>query len=236
MKGPLGLQKGPALSLNPVTSHADVMTACATAPAEVDDHDHDHEHERHAHGVLSPITRTTRVINVLAVTLPFVGFIAAMIFFWGWGFDWVQLGIFLVMFCGTGIGVTVGFHRYFTHKSFETYRPIQFLLAVLGSMAVEGPVIKWVADHRRHHQHSDDDFDPHSPHIHGDTVLSTLRGFWHAHAGWLFQPHMKSFSRYVKDLLQDDMVRYVSQTFVFWVAMSLLIPTVLGGLLTLSWQ
>jgi stearoyl-CoA desaturase (delta-9 desaturase) len=227
------------LNLNSATPQAPLIAARAPA-SEAVEHDHElhhgHEHHHHSHGVLTPITRTTRLINVLAVTLPFVGFLATIAYFWGWGFDWVQLGIFLVMFCGTGIGVTVGFHRYFTHKSFETYRPIQFMLAVLGSMAVEGPVIKWVADHRRHHQHSDDDFDPHSPHVHGDTVLSTLRGFWHAHTGWLFQPHPKNFSRYVKDLLQDRMVRNVSQMFVFWVVMSLLIPTVLGGLLTLSWH
>ena len=207
----------------------------AVAPPLPEDHEHDHAHH-HRRAELAPISRATRIVNVLAVTLPFLGFVAAMIYFWGWGLNWIHMSVFLFLFSATGAGVTVGFHRYFTHKSFETYRPIQFLLAVFGSMAVEGPVIKWVAQHRRHHQHSDDDFDPHSPHVHGDTVLGTLQGFWHAHAGWLFQPDMKNFSRYVKDLLQDRMIRWVSQTFTYWVALGLLIPTVLGGVLTLSWS
>jgi stearoyl-CoA desaturase (delta-9 desaturase) len=228
--------EGHTLNLHHAAMNPQLVPSPAADASQPAAPDEDHDHRRHHHGVLAPITTATRIVNVLAVTLPFVGFLATIVFFWGWGFDWVQLAIFSVMFASTGIGVTVGFHRYFTHKSFETYRPIQFLLAVLGSMAVEGPVIKWVAQHRRHHQHSDDEFDPHSPHVHGDTVLSTLRGFWHAHVGWLFQPDLRNFSRYIKDHLQDRMVRYVSQTFVFWVALGLLIPTILGGLLTWSWQ
>ena len=118
--------------------------------------------------------------------MPFLGLVAAVFFLWGWGFRWVDLGLLLGMYVLTALGITVGFHRLFTHRSFETNRVVQFVLGVLGSMAVQGPLLDWVALHRRHHQHSDAPDDPHSPHHQGRGVLGLLRGLWHAHVGWIF--------------------------------------------------
>src|SRR5688500_14952499 len=128
-----------------------------------------------------------RIANLLAVVLPVLG-LGAIGFLWGWGFSWVHPGLLLGMYVLTGLGVTGGLPRLFTHRSFETGGVVRFVLAVLGSMAVQGPLLKWVAFHRRHHQHSDRHEDPHSPHHHGRGVLSLLRGLWHAHLGWVFEP------------------------------------------------
>jgi stearoyl-CoA desaturase (delta-9 desaturase) len=136
----------------------------------------------------------------------------------------------------TGLGITVGFHRFFAHRSFETNKVVQFALGVLGSMAVQAPVIKWVAQHRRHHQHSDEPGDPHSPYLQGRGVLGVLRGFWHSHLGWVFRPEVPNLARYVPDLLENGVARIVSRLFPLWVAVGLLIPTVLGGVITLSWS
>src|SRR5947199_2209275 len=146
------------------------------------------------------------------------------------------MSLLLGMYLLTGLGITVGFHRLFTHRSFETNRVMQFILAALGSMAVEGPLIKWVAMHRRHHQHSDQPGDPHSPHLHGRGILGLLRGMWHAHLGWVFDPDPPDLDRYVKDLRRCRPVRAASALSPMWVAVGLLIPTVLGGLLAGTWM
>jgi stearoyl-CoA desaturase (delta-9 desaturase) len=140
------------------------------------------------------------------------------------------------MYALTALGVTVGFHRLFTHRSFETTRPVKFIFAVLGSMALEGPVLKWVAMHRRHHQHSDGEGDPHSPHHHGEGLRGLLAGAWHAHVGWIFDPDPADLPRYAGDLARDGVVRSVSRTWVLWSAIGLVLPAVLGGLITWSWR
>jgi stearoyl-CoA desaturase (delta-9 desaturase) len=167
--------------------------------------------------------------------VPFLGLVAAVAFFWGRAFSWVELGLLLGMYGLTGLGITVGFHRLFTHRAFETNRVVQFLLAVLGSMAVQGPLLKWAALHRRHHQHSDQQEDPHSPHHQGGGLLGLLRGAWHAHLGWVFRPDPPNLSRYVKDLRGSALLRGVSALFPVWVVVGLLVPAVLGGLLTGTW-
>ena len=174
--------------------------------------------------------------NLVAIVLPFLGLVAAIVFLWGRGFSWVELGLLLGMYAVTAVGITVGYHRLFTHRSFETNRVVQFLLAAFGSMAVQGPLMKWVAQHRRHHQHSDTEDDPHSPHHQGHGLIGLLRGVWHSHIGWVFTPDPPNLSRYVKDLRQSRLLRYVSVLFPVWVLIGLLIPTVLGGVLTLSWS
>jgi stearoyl-CoA desaturase (Delta-9 desaturase) len=183
-------------------------------------------------------TRTwlLRLINIVAVLLPFAGLITAIALLWGVAFSWVYLGLFLGMYMATAIGVTVGYHRLFTHRSFETPRPVAFVLAILGSMAVEGPLLTWVATHRRHHQHSDAEGDPHSPHGHGATILGFLRGLWHSHMGWLFSEDQYGLGRYVNDLRKDGLLRAASKLFPVWVVLGLLLPSLLGGLLTLSWM
>jgi stearoyl-CoA desaturase (delta-9 desaturase) len=113
------------------------------------------------------VSLKVRTATLIVVIAPFFGLAAAIVSFWGWGFRWSDLALLLGMYLLTALGITVGFHRLFTHQAFETNRAVQFVFAVLGSMAVEGPLLQWVALHRRHHQHSDDDEDPHSPHHQG---------------------------------------------------------------------
>jgi stearoyl-CoA desaturase (delta-9 desaturase) len=173
------------------------------------------------------------VLNFLAVVVPFLGLAAAVFLLWGWGFRWVELGLLIGMYVLTALGITVGFHRLFTHKSFETNGVVQCVFAILGSMAVQGSLLQWVAQHRRHHQHSDDD--PHSPHTKGKGFLGLVRGLWHAHLGWVFTGDTPDLARYVKDLRQSRLLRAVSFLFPLWVVVGLLLPTALGGLLTWSW-
>jgi stearoyl-CoA desaturase (delta-9 desaturase) len=182
---------------------------------------------------LSP---TLLVANLAGVVLPLVGVGAAIVLCWGWGFSWVDLGLLLGLYLPTAVGITVGFHRLFTHQSFRTNRVVQLVLSVLGSMAVEGPLLQWVAVHRRHHAHSDRPGDPHSPHLHGGGIHGLLRGLWHSHVGWLFAPDAPDLERYVRDLRRRPLLRVVSALFPVWVVLSLLIPAVLGGLLTASWM
>jgi stearoyl-CoA desaturase (delta-9 desaturase) len=176
------------------------------------------------------------LVNFMAVTVPFIGLVAVTISLWGGTFNLVYLGLLLGMYALTALGITVGFHRLFSHRAFETNRGIEFILAVLGSMAAEGPLLKWVALHRRHHQHSDQPGDPHSPHYPGGGLFGLLRGLWHAHVGWVFQADPPDLSRYVKDLGQSGHLRTANALFPLWVAMGLLIPAALGGLLTASWM
>jgi stearoyl-CoA desaturase (Delta-9 desaturase) len=168
-----------------------------------------------------------------------MGLIAAIILTWGVAFGWVYLFIAMAMGLATSVGVTVGFHRLVTHKSFKTNAVMRFILASLGSMAVQGPVIEWAGVHRRHHQHSDTEEDPHSPHAHADGrwgtgLVATLRGMYHAHMGWLFIGRQRGLGRYTKDLHADPVLSYVNRNFRGMVLLGLLIPAALGGLLTMS--
>jgi stearoyl-CoA desaturase (Delta-9 desaturase) len=182
------------------------------------------------------VSAAERIATLTFVILPFLGLLAAVFFVWGWGFRWMEAGLLLGMYVLTAVGITVGFHRLFTHRSFETNWVVQLLLGILGSMAVQGSLLKWVALHRRHHQHSDQPADPHSPHHHGPGILGVLHGFWRAHLGWLFQPDPPSLSRYVKDLRRSVLLRRVSALFPVWVLMGLLLPTLVGALFLGSWQ
>jgi stearoyl-CoA desaturase (delta-9 desaturase) len=173
--------------------------------------------------------------NLVAVVVPFFGLATAGVLLWGWGFSWVPLALMLGMYALSGLGITVGFHRLFTHRSFETGPVVRFVLAALGSMALEGDLLHWVALHRRHHQHSDEHGDPHSPHLHGQGFLGLLAGLWHAHVGWIFQPDPSNLPEYVKDLREDGAARVAGRLFLLWVALGLLLPAALGGLLTGTW-
>ncbi|MCH2161846.1 MAG: acyl-CoA desaturase [Phycisphaerales bacterium] len=169
---------------------------------------------------------------LLGVTLMPLFIVAAMILLWGRGFSWVDLLLVVVMYLATGFGITVGFHRYFSHKSFEAPRPVVFILGVLGSMAWQGPLFWWVAVHRSHHQHSDCEEDPHSPHA---GHAGPIRGFLHAHFGWLMRPDVRPLEKYVPDLKADPVCRVVDRLFFVWALLGLAIPALLGGLLTMSW-
>jgi stearoyl-CoA desaturase (delta-9 desaturase) len=138
---------------------------------------------------------------------------------WGQSLRLSDLVVFAILYVATGLGITVGFHRHFTHRSFKTRPAIRAILAVLGSVAVEGPVISWVADHRKHHAFADQEGDPHSPHGHGGGIRGALAGLAHAHLGWLFiHTHRGKRTRYAPDLLKDPVVRFVDRTFVLWAA------------------
>ncbi len=177
-----------------------------------------------------------KLVTLLAVILPFVGLLATIVLLWGTAFSLAHLFVFIGMYVLTGIGVTVGFHRLFTHRSFATFKPVRWTLGILGSMALEGPVMKWVAQHRRHHQLSDHAGDPHSPHLSGHAFVGFVRGLYHAHMGWLFSPDYPNLQRYVGDLRQERGMWVISKLFVLWAALGLVIPAALGGLLTQSWM
>jgi fatty acid desaturase len=133
--------------------------------------------------------------NVAAIVIPFAAFVLAAIMLWGQLVEWIDLAVLALAYVATCLGVTVGFHRLLTHRSFQTYPSVRYALAVLGTLAVEGSVIKWVADHRKHHDFADEDGDPHSPHGAGPGVLGALAGLWHAHVGWrVFLLHHATFS------------------------------------------
>ncbi len=153
-----------------------------------------------------------RLVNLAAVTIPFAGLVVAIVLLWGVAFNWVHLALLGGMSVVTAVGINVGYHRFFTHRSFKTTRPMAAILAALGSMAVEGPVLQWVAVHRRHHQHSDDHDDPHSPHTDGTGLWGIVRGMWHAHMGWLLRRHSRGLARYVQDLRNDRLVHRISRS------------------------
>jgi stearoyl-CoA desaturase (delta-9 desaturase) len=170
------------------------------------------------------------------ISVPFLALLAAVPVAWGRGLSWVDVVLAVVTYLASGLGITVGFHRYFTHGSFKARRGLKIALAVAGSLAIQGPVIRWVADHRRHHAFSDREGDPHSPWRYGETVPALIKGLWFAHTGWLFDRELTNPRRYTPDLLKDrDLVR-ISAAFPALVAASMLLPALAGGLITWSWQ
>ena len=180
------------------------------------------------------MSKAQKTTNLVAVVLPFAGFVTAVVLLWNALVGWTDLAILAAMYLATALGVTVGFHRHLTHRSFETFRPVRLTLAALGSMSVQGPVIAWVADHRKHHAFADEEGDPHSPHLHGDTGFTgSLRGLLHAHVGWLFDTQAKAGARrYARDLLDDPSLRALSHAFPALVLLGLLIPFGLGFAIT----
>jgi stearoyl-CoA desaturase (delta-9 desaturase) len=181
-------------------------------------------------------TFAERTATMLVVTLPMLGVVAAIALLWGVAFNWIYLAIMVGMYLLTGLGITIGFHRYFTHKSFDTSRPVVAFLGVAGSMAVQGALLDWAATHRRHHQHSDNKHDPHSPHTHGGGVKGVLKGAWHAHVGWFLKQRPGRDRRYVVDLAKDPMISKISSLFLLWALLGLLLPAAIGGLITMSWM
>ena len=171
---------------------------------------------------------------VLFVVVPFLAVLTSGFVLWGRGLGWSDVVIALGMYAIAGHGITVGFHRYFTHGSFKARRPLKIAMAVAGSLAIQGPVIRWVADHRCHHAFSDKPGDPHSPHEYGEGFKAQLKGLWHAHMGWLFDSEQTSLERYAPDLLADEDIAKVHRAFPQLVAVSLLLPAVLGLALTQS--
>jgi len=176
-----------------------------------------------------------QIALALFIAVPFLALVAAVPVAWGGLLGWHDVIIALVAYAITGHGITVGFHRYFTHGSFKARRGLRIALALAGSAAVQGPVIRWVADHRRHHKFSDRDGDPHSPWRFGTSVGALSKGLLHAHMGWLFAPEHTNPRMYVPDLLADRDIRRISALFPLITAASLFLPALAGGLWAGSW-
>ncbi len=169
------------------------------------------------------------------VIVPFVAFLAAVPVAWGWGMGWTDVALFVVFYYVSGLGITIGYHRLFTHGSFKANRPLRIGLAIAGSMAIEGPVIRWVADHRRHHAYSDREGDPHSPWRYGETLPALLRGLFWAHLGWMFDELHTNRDKYTPDLLRDKDIRAVDKLFPVWLLLSVFLPPAIAGLIHMSW-
>ncbi|MGQ4375990.1 acyl-CoA desaturase [Streptomyces sp. SAS_267] len=176
-----------------------------------------------------------QITLLLFIAVPFVALLAAVPLAWGRGLSWLDLGL-LVFFYYLGChGVTIGYHRYFTHGSFKAKRPLRIAIAIAGSMAVEGPLVRWVADHRKHHKFSDAEGDPHSPWRYGETVPALMKGLWWAHIGWMFDQERTPQEKYAPDLVKDPVIRAISRQFILWTLLSLALPALIGGLVTMSW-
>jgi stearoyl-CoA desaturase (delta-9 desaturase) len=182
----------------------------------------------------SPRTPSEHGLVHVFILVPFLALIVAVPLAWGWGLTWLDVELAGAFYLITGLAVTVGFHRYFTHGAFKAKRGLRMVLAALGIMAVQGPVTEWVADHRRHHAFSDRQGDPHSPWLYGTSPLALARGFWHAHLGWIFDRRKTNLDRFAPDLVADRDVRTIDQLFVLWTVLTLGLPTLLGGVLTWS--
>jgi stearoyl-CoA desaturase (Delta-9 desaturase) len=165
-----------------------------------------------------------RIAVIFIVTVPFLATIYAMVMLWNQWVTWVDVALMLGLYLLSGLGITVGFHRMLTHKSFETSRPVKALLLIMGCLAVEGDPITWASTHIQHHAHSDDEDDPHSP----------LEGLWHSHMGWLFG-YKHNVAVYGTWLKKDPTVVWVSKTWILWVALGLIVPTLIAGWSGLIW-
>jgi stearoyl-CoA desaturase (delta-9 desaturase) len=169
------------------------------------------------------------------VGAPFVALVAAIPVLWGWGLTWPDLVIFLAFYVVSGFGITMGYHRLFTHTSFKANRGLTIALAAGGSLAVQGELIRWVADHRRHHAYSDKEGDPHSPWRYGPTTGALLKGLYHAHTGWLFDRERTNKERFVPDLMRNRDLARINKLFPLFLVFSLFGPALIGGLWTMSW-
>ena len=192
------------------------------------------EHDSEALDDVGPVLheRRDRIITGIVTAAPILSLFFVGQQLWASLLGWNDIFVFLVLYVLTGLGVTVGLHRLFCHRAFKTRPSVRAVLAILGSAAIEGPVISWVADHRKHHAFSDQVGDPHSPHVdHGHGWSGALRGLFHAHVGWLFiHTHRGRRERYAPDLLADRVVSWVDRTFLVWALGGLLAAFGLGWL------
>ncbi|MDZ8030428.1 acyl-CoA desaturase [Nostoc sp. DedSLP04] len=173
------------------------------------------------------------ILGIFFISL--FGCLAALADFFLLGITAWKIGLLLFMLILTGIGITVGFHRYFAHKTFKSIPVIGIILAILGSMAGQGSVISWVSVHRCHHQYSDRPGDPHSPHLHGEGIGGRLKGLWYAHLGWLLDGELPNSLVFAKDLLQDPIYQKINRLYGIWIILGLILPAILGGIITWSW-
>ena len=166
-----------------------------------------------------------KIVMLVVVVLPFLATLFAIWLLWQHAVNWTDIALLIAFNVLAGLGVTVGYHRMLTHRSFQPNPVVKFIFLVFGSMAVEGPALQWAAIHIKHHAHSDREGDPHSP----------VEGFWHAHMGWMFKTTDADPNVYCRNLVRDPIVVFVSRTFIFWVLLSLAIPFAIGGWTGLLW-
>ncbi len=176
------------------------------------------------------MTLASRIGNLLGILLPAAGLVLAIVLLWGSLVGIEALAITAAMYFLTGgLGISVGFHRLFSHRSYEVVRPVRFALAALGTMAMMGPIVRWVTNHRKHHAYTDEEGDPHSPHLsRGNGIRGAISGLWHAHVGWIFTDERASPERYARDLIADPVVMFVQRTSALWVALGLALPFAAG--------
>ena len=178
------------------------------------------------------MTRIHKIGNLVGVAVPPLCVLVAIILLWNRAIGPLELSLMAALYVITALGVTLGYHRMFTHRAFKSSAAFRAIIAVLGSMAVEGSVITWVADHRKHHAFTDIEGDPHSPHLAGPGFLGAIKGLWHAHIGWLFETvGTADRERFAPDLFKDRALQVVDKLFFLWVALGLLIPFVLGWII-----
>lgn len=178
--------------------------------------------------------RPQRILAFIVMVMPIAGTMAAIYLVFRTGLGKAEIVAFAFMYLLTMGGMTIGLHRYFAHKCFDTGPRMRLLLAILGSMASQGPLLSWVTIHRKHHAFSDGPGDPHSPHIQGNKLLGMLDGLWHAHIGWMFTENAADWS-FSRDLMGDRKLFWVHRTYLYWVALSFVLPAIIGGLLTRTW-
>jgi stearoyl-CoA desaturase (delta-9 desaturase) len=175
------------------------------------------------------MTRAHKIANLIGVPAPLVGLVVAVVLLWDKAVGPLELTLLFVFYVITALGITLGYHRMFTHRAFESSRSFRAVIAALGSMAVQGSVITWVADHRKHHAFTDHDGDPHSPHLHGPGFVGAVKGLWHAHIGWLFESvGTAERERFAPDLVKDKLMRVMDKLFFVWVIAGFAIPFALG--------
>jgi len=191
------------------------------------------------YGANSTAKRLHYLLALTVVVTPTVGTIAALAMWLGQGvgFGWTELILLVVFYIITSVGIGVGYHRHFTHRSFQAVTPVRALLGIFGSMAAQGPMFFWVAIHRRHHQFADTAGDAHSPYVQREkTFANRVVGFWHAHTGWLFDTEVTDWGRYIPDLIKDKAMFRVSELYFVWVALGLALPAAIGGLVHGTWE
>ena len=183
----------------------------------------------------APQTAAAGVAMWIFVVAPPISLIAMVPFAWGWGLSALDLGMAVVSYLVSLAGLTVGYHRLFTHRSFKARRGLRIALAVAGSFGVEGSPVQWVANHRRHHAFADREGDPHSPWRYGTDTRALLKGLLHAHIGWMLKRELSNRARFAPDIAADPDLRLIGQLFGPLAAVSLLAPALVGGFVTGSW-
>ncbi|HTU97971.1 MAG TPA: acyl-CoA desaturase [Solirubrobacteraceae bacterium] len=178
------------------------------------------------------MTRVHKIVNLIGVGVPPLCVVAAIVLLWNRAIGPLELALMASLYVITALGITLGYHRMFTHRAFKASAPFRAIVAVLGSMAVEGSVITWVADHRKHHAFTDIEGDPHSPHLAGPGLVGAVKGLWHAHVGWLFETvGTADRERFAPDLVKDRALQVVDKLFFLWVTLGLVIPFALGWII-----